>query len=99
VQAPVRLLAQRISALDEESRHYPVKRGPVEKPHLRQVQEIFHMAGRIVRIKPQMNVPEPCRDHCPRIFLLKPHGHAATLPSLSVTLQPAGLLDFPAFFL
>ena len=51
VQQAIGRFAQRIPTLNDEARHHTMKRGVVIKAHLRQVDKVLHVPGRIVRVK------------------------------------------------
>jgi hypothetical protein len=48
-----------------------MKRQAIEEFQPDQIQEVFNMAGGIVRKKSEFNIPQRCGDYGLRVFLLK----------------------------
>lgn len=71
VELPVRLLAERITPLDDKTRNDPVKSRPIVKLHFSQVAEILDVAGSKVREKADFNIPIFGRDNRFWVFFLK----------------------------
>jgi hypothetical protein len=74
MKVPVRVFAHRVTPLNEKLGNDPVECCPVEKFQPDEVEEIFHMSGRIVRIKTDFNIPILGGNDGFRIFLFKLQG-------------------------
>src|SRR4029453_18604382 len=51
VPEPIRFFAQRIAALNDEPRYDAVKRRAIVKLHLDEVDEVFNVTRRVLRVK------------------------------------------------
>src|SRR5262245_4884312 len=79
VQGTVRILAQRIAALDDKSRDNAMERGSIIEPHLGELEKVLHVTRRVVRVEPDLDLAERCRDRDSRIDFLKLHRHCFNL--------------------
>src|SRR5215217_4265362 len=70
---PVRLLTQRVAALNEKTWHDAMERGAIEEAHLGKVDKILHVPRSLIRIKSDFDLAELRKDSGARIFLLKLH--------------------------
>ena len=75
MQGTVGNLAQWIAALNDESWNDAMEGGSIVEPQLGKLEEVLDVAGSVVRVKPNFDLAERCRNGGPRIDFLKLHGH------------------------
>ena len=75
VQGTVRVLAQGIAALNDESWNDSVEGGPIVEPHLGELEEVVDVARGVVRVEPNLDLAERRGDGGTRIYFLELHVH------------------------
>jgi hypothetical protein len=79
VQGTVWILAQRIAALNDESWNDAMEGGSIVEPHLGELEKVLDVTRSVVRIEPNLDLAERCRDGDARIDFLKLHSHDANV--------------------
>ncbi len=74
MKVPLRVFTHGVTTLDEKLGNDPVECRPIEKFQPNEIEEIFHVSGRIVRIEADFNIPKLGGDDGFRIFLFKLQG-------------------------